>query len=64
MTIDIQPLDDRVIVKRIDKGERIRGGIIIKIEGDGLLIIREDEILGIIKRAGAAASSGGKNSSK
>jgi len=104
--MNIQPLHDRVIVKRIDEGEQVRGGIIIpdsakekpqegeviaaglgkyredgsrqaldvnagdrvlfgkfsgsevKIEGEDLLIIREDEILGIIKRAGAAASSG------
>jgi chaperonin GroES len=112
MTISIQPLHDRVIVKRIDEGEQIRGGIIIpdsakekpqegeviavgagkykedgsrqtldvsagdrvllgkysgsevKLDGQDLLIIREDEILGIITRAGAAAgsSSGRKNS--
>jgi chaperonin GroES len=107
MTINIQPLQDRVILKRIDEGEQVRGGIIIpdtakekpqegeviaagegkyrddgsrqaldvkagdrvlfgkysgsevKIEGEELLIIREDEILGIIKRAGAAAGAGG-----
>ena len=107
MTINIQPLHDRVIVKRIDEGEQVRGGIIIpdtakekpqegeviaagegkyrddgsrqaldvkagdrvlfgkfsgsevKIEGEELLIIREDEILGIIRRAGAAAGTGG-----
>jgi chaperonin GroES len=113
MTINIKPLHDRVIVKRIDEGEQIRGGIIIPdtakekpqegeviaagegkyrkdgsrqsldvkagdrvlfgkyggsevtIEGEELLIIREDEILGIIKRAGAAVSSGsGKKGSK
>jgi chaperonin GroES len=106
MTTNIQPLHDRVIVKRIDEGEQIRGGIIIpdsakekpqegqviaaglgkykedgsrqaldvkagdrvlfgkyssseiKIDGEELLIMREDEILGVIKRAGAAA--GGK----
>src|SRR5882762_10238462 len=29
MTTKIQPLHDRVIVKRIDEGEQIRGGIII-----------------------------------
>ena len=29
MTTNIQPLHDRVIVKRIDEGEQIRGGIII-----------------------------------
>jgi chaperonin GroES len=34
----------------------------IKIDGEELLIMREDEILGIITRAGAAA--GGKNSKK
>jgi chaperonin GroES len=110
MTMNIKPLHDRVIVKRIDEGEQIRGGIIIpdsakekpqegevlaaglgkyrkdgtrqaldvkagdrvlfgkyssseiKIDGEELLIMREDEILGIIKRAGAAASSTGGGS--
>ena len=108
MKTNITPLHDRVIVKRIDEGEQIRGGIIIpdsakekpqegeviaagegkykedgtrqpldvkrgdrvlfgkyssseiKIDGEELLIMREDEILGIITRAGAAA--GGKKS--
>ena len=108
MTTNIQPLHDRVIVKRIDEGEQVRGGIIIpdtakekpqegeviaaglgkyrengsrkaldvsagdrvlfgkyggseiKIDGEDLLIMREEEILGIISRAGAAA--GGKKS--
>lgn len=108
MTLKITPLHDRVIVKRIDEGEQVRGGIIIpdsakekpqegeviaagagkykedgtrqpldvkagdrilfgkytsseiKIDGEELLIMREDEILGIITRAGAAA--GGKKS--
>ena len=103
MTTNIQPLHDRVIVKRIDEGEQVRGGIIIpdtakeksqegeviavgrgkyredgsrqpldvnagdrvlfgkfggseiKVNGEELLIMREDEILGIITRAGAAA---------
>ena len=106
MTTNIKPLHDRVIVKRIDEGEQVRGGIIIpdsakekpqegevlavgegkylkdgqrqpldvkagdrvlfgkysssevKIDGEELLIMREDEILGIINRAGAAASTG------
>jgi chaperonin GroES len=109
MTINIRPLHDRVIVKRIDEGEQVRGGIIIpdsakekpqegevlaaglgkyredgtrqtldvkagdrvlfgkyssseiKIDGEELLIMREDEILGIIKRAGAAAGSAGSS---
>ena len=108
MTTNIQPLHDRVIVKRIDEGEQVRGGIIIpdsakekpqegeviavglgkykedgsrqaldvkagdrvlfgkyssseiKVNGEELLIMREDEILGVITRAGAAA--GGKKS--
>ena len=119
MTTNIRPLHDRVIVKRIDEGEQVRGGIIIpdtakekpqegevlaagegkyredgtrqaldvkagdrvlfgkyssseiKIDGEELLIMREDEILGIIKRAGAAAGSavgshatGGKKSGR
>ncbi|MDT4969706.1 MAG: chaperonin GroES [Acidobacteriota bacterium] len=106
MTTNIQPLHDRVIVKRIEEGEQVRGGIIIpdsakekpqegeviatglgkykedgtrqpldvkpgdrvlfgkyssseiKVDGQELLIMREDELLGIVKRAGAAA--GGK----
>ena len=36
------------------------GGSEIKVDGEDLLIMREDEILGIISRAGAAA--GGKKS--
>ena len=110
MATNIRPLHDRVIIKRIEEGEQIRGGIIIpdtakekpmegevvavgegkykddgtrqaldvkqgdrvlfgkysgseiKIDGEELLIMREDEILGIIQRSGAA--SGGKKSSK
>ena len=105
---NIQPLHDRVIVKRIDEGEQVRGGIIIpdtakekpqegeviaaglgkyredgsrqaldvragdrvlfgkyggseiQVDGKDLLIMREEEILGVISRAGAA--SGGKKS--
>src|ERR1700693_5341055 len=98
MTTNIQPLHDRVIVKRIDEGEQVRGGLIIpdsakeipqegarqaldvkagdrvlfgkyssseiKVDGEELLIMREDEILGIIKRAGAAAGSAGGHKSK
>ena len=113
MTTNIKPLHDRVIVKRIEESEQVRGGIIIpdsakekpqegeviaagegqyrkdgsrqaldvkvgdrvlfgkyssseiKIDGEELLIMREDEILGIIERAGAAAgSTGGKNRRK
>jgi len=109
MTTNIQPLHDRVIVKRIDEGEQVRGGIIIpdsakekpqegeviaaglgkykedgsrqaldvkagdrvlfgkyggseiKVNDEELLIMREDEILGIIERAGAASGKkGGK----
>ena len=101
----IRPLHDRVIIKRIDEGEQIRGGIIIpdsakekpqegeviaagngkvldngtrvplevkegdrvlfgkysgsevKLDGEEYLIMREDEILGIID---AAAKGKGK----
>src|ERR1044071_2260353 len=106
MKTNIQPLHDRVIIKRIEESEQVHGGIIIpdsakekpqegeviavgegrykkdgsrqsldvkkgdrvlfgkyssseiKIDGEELLIMREEEILGIINRAGAAA--GGK----
>ena len=109
MAVNIKPLHDRVIVRRIEEGEQIRGGIIIpdtakekpqegevvaagegkyredgtrqtldvkagdrvlfgkysgsevKLDGEELLIMREDEILGIIERAGAATGSGKKS---
>ena len=111
MATNIKPLHDRVIVKRIEEGEQVRGGIIIpdtakekpqegeviavgdgkyqkdgkrqpldvkagdrvlfgkyssseiKVDGEELLIMREDEILGVIERAGAA-SGGGKRGGK
>ncbi|HYG12073.1 MAG TPA: co-chaperone GroES [Pyrinomonadaceae bacterium] len=109
--MNIRPLQDRVIVKRIEEGEQVRGGIIIpdsakekpqegeviavgegkykddgtrqtldvqvgdrvlfgkysgseiKLDGEEFLIMREDDILGIIARAGAQAG-GGKKSGK
>ena len=118
MATNIKPLQDRVIVRRLEEGEQLRGGIIIpdtakekpqegeviavgegKYRNDGtrqtldvkagdrvlfgkyggseitvdneqLLIMREDEILGIIERAGAAAggaagqTGGGKKGGK
>jgi chaperonin GroES len=105
---NLRPLHDRVIVKRIDEGEQIRGGIIIpdtakekpqegeviavgagkkldsgeripldvkegdrvlfgkysgtdiKVEGDEYLILREDDILGVIEREGGKAKGKGK----
>ena len=110
MATNIRPLHDRVIVKRIEEGEQIRGGIIIpdtakekpqegevvaagegkykedgtrqpldvkpgdrvlfgkysgseiKIDGEEFLIMREDEILGVLERAGAA--TGGSKKAK
>ncbi len=51
-----QALDVRV-------GDRVLfakyGGSETKIDGEELLILREDDILGIITRAGVVASSGG-----
>ena len=112
MATNIRPLHDRIIVKRIEEGEQVRGGIIIpdtakekpiegeviaagegkyrkdgtrqaldvkagdrvlfgkyssseiKIDGEEVLIMREDEILGIIERAGAAAGSIGAGGKK
>jgi chaperonin GroES len=109
MATNIRPLQDRVIVRRIEEGEQVRGGIIIpdsakekpqegevvavgegkykndgtrqtpdvkegdrvlfgkysgseiKLDNEEFLIMREDEILGIIERAGAASGKkGGK----
>jgi chaperonin GroES len=110
MATNITPLHDRVILRRIEEGEQVRGGIIIpdsakekpqegeviavgegkrredgerqpldvkagdrvlfgkysgseiKLDGEEFLIMREDEILGIISRAGAQA--GGKKGGK
>src|SRR5207245_9447633 len=107
MAVNIKPLHDRVIVRRIEEGEQVRGGIIIpdsakekpqegevvaagegkyrddgtrqtldvragdrvlfgkysgsevKIDDEELLIMREDEILGLIQRA-APGQKGGK----
>lgn len=113
MATNIRPLQDRVIVRRIEEGEQVRGGIIIpdtakekpqegeiiaagagkykddgtrqsldvqvgdrvlfgkysgseiKLDGEEFLIMREDEILGVIERAGAAAGQqGGKKGGK
>ncbi len=75
MATNIRPLHDRVIVRRIEEGEQVRGGIIIpdtakekpqevKIDGEELLIMREDEILGIIQRAGAASGTTSKKGGK
>jgi chaperonin GroES len=95
--MDLRPLHDRILVKRLDEGEQVRGGIIIpdtakekpqqaevravgsgklletgervapevkpgdrilfgkysgaeiKVDGDEYLILREDEILGVIE---------------
>jgi chaperonin GroES len=46
---------DRVLFGKFDGAE-------IKLDGEELLIVREDEILGIISRAGAATSSAGSGS--
>ena len=43
---------DRVLFGKYTSAE-------IKVDGEELLIMREDEILGIIERASAAAGSGG-----
>lgn len=104
MAINIRPLHDRVVVKRIEEGEQIRGGIIIpdtakekpqqgeviaagqgkvlengtrvaldvqvgdkilfgkysgteiKLDGQEYLIMREEEILGVVE--GAAKAKG------
>jgi chaperonin GroES len=48
----------------VKEGDRVLfgkyAGTEIKIEGEELLIVREDEILGIIERAGKSASGKGK----
>ncbi|MBA3440194.1 MAG: co-chaperone GroES [Pyrinomonadaceae bacterium] len=106
MATNIRPLQDRVIVRRIEESEQMRGGIIIpdtakekpqegeviavgegkyktdggrqapdlkvgdrvlfgkysgseiRLDNEEFLIMREEEILGVIERSGAAAGSG------
>lgn len=108
----IRPLQDRVIIRRIDEGEQIRGGIIIpdtakekpqegeviavgagkkldsgervaldvregdrvlfgkyagtevKLDDQDYLIMREDDILGVIERAAASEGSKAKGKGK
>jgi chaperonin GroES len=47
----------------VKQGDRVLfgkySGSEIKIDGEELLIMREDEILGILERAGAASGGGG-----
>jgi chaperonin GroES len=112
MAVNIRPLHDRVIVRRVDEGEQVRGGIIIpdtakekpqegevvavgegkyredgtrqpldvkagdrvlfgkysgseiKLDNEELLIMREDEILGIIQRAAEGKAATGKKAGK
>jgi len=54
--IDLK-VGDRVLFGKYSGSE-------IKLDGEELLIMREDEILGIIERAGAASGTGGKKSGK
>jgi chaperonin GroES len=102
----IRPLNDRVIIKRVEEGEQVRGGIIIpdaarekpqegevvavgkgkrldsgeyvgldlqegdkvlfgkyagtevKLDGEDYLIMREDDILGVIEKADKAKGKG------
>ena len=52
----------------VKQGDRVLfgkySGSEIKIDGEELLIMREDEILGIIERAGAASGTSGRKSGK
>ena len=105
MAVNIRPLQDRVILRRIEEGEQVRGGIIIpdtakekpqegevvavgkgkrmedgkivpldvqagdrilfgkysgseiRIDGEELLIMREDEVLGVLEGGAKKASS-------
>jgi co-chaperonin GroES (HSP10) len=48
--MNVRPLRDRVLVKRVDEQEQRVGGIIgteIKLDGEDYVILREDEILGV-----------------
>src|SRR6476620_12075067 len=55
-TLDVKA-GDRILFGKYSGSE-------IKIDGEEFLIMREDEILGILERAGAAAGGGSKKNSK
>jgi co-chaperonin GroES (HSP10) len=51
----VKPLADRILVKRVDSATQTKGGLYIpdsakenKIDGEDHLIIREDDVLGIV----------------
>ncbi len=60
----VRPLHDRILIRRIEETENIEvkegdhilfgkySGTDIKIEGEEYLILREDEVLGILADAG------------
>ncbi len=57
MAVQLTPLHDRVIVKRIEEKETVKGGIIIpdSAKEKEYLILREEEILAKLSGAAKAA---------
>src|SRR3954462_1352244 len=55
--------DGKILPLAVKEGDRVLfgkySGTEIKIDGEELLIMREEEVLGILERAGAASGSGG-----
>ncbi len=68
-TTTFTPLHDRILVRRTEEGETVRGGIFpldvkagdtilfgkysgteIKLDGEEFLIMREEEVLGIVSK--------------
>ena len=54
--MNVRPLQDRILVRRVEEVEKTRGGIIIpdagteiKVDGVEHIILREDEVLGVIE---------------
>jgi co-chaperonin GroES (HSP10) len=46
----IRPLNDRVILKRVKEDDTTKGsGTEVKVEGEMLLMVREDDILGVVE---------------
>ena len=63
MAVNITPLHDRVLVRRLEEKESVKGGIIIPDTAkekpqEEFMIMKEDEILA--KIGGSAKAAGGK----
>ena len=46
--MNLRPLHDRIVVRRLEGGDEHVGGI-IKLDGEDYLVMREDKVLAVIE---------------